>query len=81
MAVLIENIDKPPACIFCIFVMRIDNAKTACQLFPSMEPVDDGNQPPPYCPIKEATKIGREYIGYSAYDTWRTTGKMSNTND
>lgn len=53
MAVIIADMHMPTQCSQCPFGFRIDNEHTACSRKPAEEPVEDGDERPKYCPLKE----------------------------
>lgn len=53
MAIIIQDIDMPAQCWQCPFSFRIDNAHTVCLRNPMEKPVEDGNERPKHCPLKE----------------------------
>lgn len=53
MAVIITDMDMPMQCLQCPFSFRIDNAHTACSRNPMERPIEDGDERPKHCPIKE----------------------------
>lgn len=53
MAIIIQDMNMPAQCSQCPFHFRIDNAHTACSRNPLENPVEDGDERPKYCPLKE----------------------------
>lgn len=53
MAIIIRDMDMPTQCSQCLFGFRIDNARTACSRNPMESPVEDGDERPKHCPLKE----------------------------
>ena len=53
MAVIVTDMQMPTQCWQCVFHFRIDNASTGCSRKPAEEPVQDGDERPKYCPLKE----------------------------
>jgi hypothetical protein len=53
MAIIIRDMDMPTQCSQCLFGFRIDNAHTACSRNPMEIPVEDGDERPTHCPLKE----------------------------
>lgn len=53
MAIIIQDMYMPEQCSQCPFGFRIDNAHTACSINPMENPVEDGDERPKHCPLKE----------------------------
>ena len=53
MAIIIQNMYMPEQCSQCQFGFRIDNSHTACSRNPMENPVEDGDERPKHCPLKE----------------------------
>ena len=53
MAVIIKNMEMPPACEACWFGKRIDNMHTMCELHPNEQAIEDGESKPDYCELEE----------------------------
>lgn len=53
MAIRIQDMDMPTQCSQCPFGFRTDNAHTACSRKPMENPVEDGDERPRHCPLKE----------------------------
>ena len=65
MAVIIQDMDMPAQCWQCPFHFRTDNAHIACSRNPMKDPVEDGDERPKHCPLKEIKynfKAEREVI-------------------
>jgi len=60
MAVIITDMQMPVQCCQCVFHFRIDNQSTGCLRKPTEEPVEDGDERPKYCPLKEVNRRGAE---------------------
>ena len=53
MAVILTDMQMPIQCCQCEFSYRLNNASTACLRNPAEKPVEDGDERPKYCPLKE----------------------------
>lgn len=53
MAVIVMDMNMPTNCSWCEFSNRLDNARTYCTRNPFEKPVNDGEDRPEYCPLKE----------------------------
>lgn len=53
MAIIIQDMDMPSQCWQCPFHFRTDNGHTACSRNPMKNPVEDGDERPKHCPLKE----------------------------
>lgn len=53
MAVIITDMQMPIQCWQCEFHFRTDNAHIACARHPMETPVEDGDERPKHCPLKE----------------------------
>ena len=53
MAIILQDMNMPTCCVACPFHFRIDNGHTACSRKPMEDPVEDGDERPKYCPLKE----------------------------
>ena len=53
MAIIITDMYMPAQCSQCPFSFRVDNMHTACSRNPLENPVEDGDEKPKHCPLKE----------------------------
>lgn len=56
MAVIVMDMNMPINCSCCEFSKRLDNSRTYCQRKPFEKPVNNGEDRPEYCPIKEVNE-------------------------
>ena len=53
MSVIITDMTMPKVCCLCEFSQRWDNGHTICKRKPDKQPIEDGENIPEYCPLKE----------------------------
>lgn len=53
MSVIVTDMVMPSGCWCCEFGRRWNNASTICDRKPCEPPVEDGDERPSYCPLKE----------------------------
>lgn len=53
MSIIITDMEMPVGCWCCEFGRRWDNSSSLCDRKPSEPPIEDTNERPYYCPLKE----------------------------